>query len=56
MKPLLIEILGTEQQGFIEGGDITGNLISVKEIIVYCNKLDIEAYIKMMDFKQRTIE
>ena len=52
MKVTLNEIIGTEQQGFIKGGDITGNLILVKEIIEYCNEENIEAYIIMMDFKK----
>lgn len=30
IKPTLTEIIGTDQQGFIKGGDITGNLILVK--------------------------
>ena len=37
IKKTLKQIIGTEQQGFIKGGDITGNLILVKEIIEYCN-------------------
>ena len=30
IKPALKQMIGTEQQGFIQGGDITGNLILVK--------------------------
>jgi len=30
LKPMLNDIIGTEQQGFIQGGDITGNLMRVK--------------------------
>ena len=30
IKPELKQITGTEKQGFIQGGDITGNLILVK--------------------------
>ena len=30
IKPALQQIIGTEQQGFIKGGDTTGNLILVK--------------------------
>lgn len=52
IKPILTGIIGTEQQGFIQGGGITGNLILVKEIIAYCNENNIEAYIIMMDFQK----
>ena len=52
IKPALKQIIGTEQQGFIHGGDITGNLILVKEIMEYCKEEDIEAYMIMMDFKK----
>ena len=52
IKKTLKQIIGTEQQGFIKGGDITGNLILVKEIIEYCNEENIEAYIILMDFKK----
>ena len=37
-KLTLNQIIGTERQGFIEGGDITGSLILVKEIIDYTKK------------------
>ena len=36
IKPALKQIIGTEQQGFIKGGDITENMILVKEIMEYC--------------------
>ena len=49
---MLNDIIGTEQQGFIQGGDITGNLMLVKEIIEYCAETNIEAYMIMMDFKK----
>ena len=52
IKPVMKQIIGTEQQGFIQGGDITGNLILVKKIIEYCKGEDIEAYMIMMDFKK----
>ena len=52
IKPALKQIIGTEQQGFIQGGDITGNLILVKEIMEYFREEDIEDYIIMMDFKK----
>lgn len=52
IKPTLPQIIGSEQQGFIEGGDITGNLILVKEIIDYCKEENIEAYLILMDFKK----
>ena len=50
IKPTLNQIIGTEQKGFIEGGDITGNLILVKEVIELCKEKDVEAYIMLMDF------
>ena len=52
VKQTLPQVIGTEQQGFIEGGDITGNLILVKEIIEYCKEENIEAYLILMDFKK----
>ena len=36
----------------IQGGDITGNLVLVKEIMEYCKEEDLEAYMIMMDFKK----
>ena len=50
MKKVLRMVIGTEQQGFVQDGDITGNLILVKEIIEYCNEMDIEGSMIMMDF------
>jgi len=50
IKPILKQIIGTEQQGFIEGGDISGNLILVKEVIEFCKEKNVEAYIILMDF------
>ena len=38
IKPVMKQIIGTEQQGFIQGGDITGNLILVKKYIEYCRE------------------
>ena len=38
IKPVIKQIIGTEQQGFIQGGDITGNLILVKKYIEYCRE------------------
>ena len=52
IKPALKQIIGTEQKGFIQGGDITGNLKLVKEIMIYCKEEDIEAYMIMIDFKK----
>ena len=52
LKLMLSQIIGTEQQGFIKGGNITGNLILSKEIIEYCQEKDLEAYMIMMDFKK----
>ena len=52
IKPMLSQTIGTEQQGFIKGGDITGNLMLAKEIIEYCEENNIEAYMIMMDFRK----
>ena len=56
ITPVLKQIIGTEQQGFIQGGDITGNLILVKERMKYLKEEDIEAYMIMMDLRKHTIE
>ena len=56
IKPLLPQAVGNEQQGFILGGDISGNLLLVKEIIEYCNEDKIEAHMILMDFKKYTTE
>ena len=50
MRDVLKSIIDVDQQGFIKDGDITGNIILVKEIAEYCNKTDSEGYIIMMDF------
>ena len=50
LKPMLNDIIGTDQQGFIQGGDIIGNIMLVKEIIEYCNEHSIEAYMIMINF------
>ena len=50
IKPALTQVIGNEQQGFVQGGDISGNLILVKEIIQYCNDEQVEAYMILMDF------
>ena len=52
IKRALKQIIGTEQQGFIQGGDITRNLILVKDIMEYCKEEGIEVYMIMMDFKK----
>ena len=52
MKPVLNSVIEMDQQGFIQGGDITGNLILVKEIIEYCNESNTEGAMLMMDFKK----
>ena len=52
IKPILTDIIGTEQRGFIQGADITGNLMLVKEIIECCTETNTEAYVTMMDFKK----
>ena len=50
MKKVLKQVIDADQQGFIEGGDITGNLMLVKEIIEYCNEEEKEGCMIMMDF------
>ena len=50
IKPVLTQVIGNEQQGFVIGGDISGNLILVKEIIEYCKAENVEAYMILMDF------
>jgi hypothetical protein len=35
MRPVLNSVIEKDQQGFIKDGDISGNLILVKEIIEY---------------------
>ena len=50
MKKVLTQLIGVEQQGFVEEGDIAGNLLLVKEMIEYCNEEDIEGSMIMMDF------
>ena len=52
IKPMLTDTIGTEQQGFIQVGDITGNLMLVKEIIKHCTETNTEAHAIMMDFKK----
>ena len=52
IKPTLPQIIVMIQQGFIEGGDIAGNLILVKEIIEYFKKENIEVYLILTDFKK----
>ena len=51
-KPALKQIIGMEQQGFIQESDITGNLVLVTEIMKYWKEEEIEAYMIMMDFKK----
>lgn len=50
MKQTMNAIVDVDQQGFIKGGDITGNLILVKEIIDYCNEEQQEGNMILMDF------
>ena len=52
IKPVLTQVIGNDQQGFIMGGDITGNLILVKEIIEYCKEENVDAYMILMDFQK----
>jgi exonuclease III len=52
MKQTMNAIVDVDQQGFIKGGDITGNLILVKEIIDYCNEEQKEGNMILMDFKK----
>jgi hypothetical protein len=50
LKKVLTKLIGSEQQGFIPGGDIAGNLLLVKEIIAHCDEEDMEGILIMMDF------
>ena len=50
MKEVLPTVVQNDQQGFIKDGDITGNLILVKEIIEYCEEEEMDGAIIMMDF------
>ena len=50
MKKVLKMVIGPEQQGFIDDGDIMGNLLLVKEIIEHCEEEDMEGMMIMMDF------
>jgi len=50
MKDVLNTVIANDQQGFIKDGVITGNLILVKEVIEYCNELNEEGAVVMMDF------
>ena len=50
MKQVLNSVIANDQQGFIKDGVITGNLILVKEVIEYCNELNEEGAVVMMDF------
>jgi hypothetical protein len=52
MQGVLSKLIDKAQQGFIQDGDITGNLILVKEIIEYCNENDEEGAMILMDFKK----
>ena len=50
MKGVLTSVIEKDQQGFIFNGDITGNLILVKEVIEYIEEEDLDGAIVMMDF------
>ncbi len=50
LKKVLTRLIGAEQQGFIPGGEIAGNLLLVKEIIAYCDDESVEGAMIMMDF------
>jgi hypothetical protein len=52
MRPVLNSVIENDQQGFIKEGDITGNLILVKEIIQYCNEEEVAGAMILMDFKK----
>jgi hypothetical protein len=56
MKGVLKSVIANDQQGFIEDGDITGNLILVKEIIEYCRETDAEGAMITMISKRRMTE
>jgi hypothetical protein len=50
LKKVMTRLIGSEQQGFIPGGDIAGNLLLMKEIIAHCDEEEIEGAMIMMDF------
>ena len=52
MKRVLNSVIENDQQGFIKDGDITGNLLLVKEIIEYCKETDTQGALLLMDFKK----
>ena len=45
MQKVMKEIIANDQQGVIDDGEITGNLILVKEVIEYCNETGKEGAI-----------
>ena len=47
---MLTRLVGAEQQGFIPGGDIAGNLLLMKEIIAHYDEGDTEGAMIMMNF------
>ena len=49
---MLTDVIRTEQQGFIQWGDITDNLMLVKKIIECCAETNAEAYCIIIDFKK----
>ena len=50
MKNVLKSVIGKDQQAFVKGGNIMGNLLLVKQIIAYCNEEDEEGAMILMDF------
>ena len=52
MRPVLNSVIDNDQQGFIKGGNISGNLLQVKAMIEYCNEEDIDGAMIFMDFKK----
>ena len=49
---MLKQIIWGEQQGFVQKGNIMGNLMHVKKIIEYCQEQDVESYVIIIDFKK----
>ena len=47
---ILSQVIGIEQQEFIEGREKTGNLTLVKEIIECCNEKDTKTWMIIIGF------
>lgn len=52
LKGVLDKLIENDQQGFVRGRDISGNIILVKEIIEYCDRENKEGALILMDFQK----